>query len=211
MDESELRMLLEMIPIKILREIAYKYDVKVKARRTEDLVNAIIEKVGLREDFFKELQELVKMLNEEEEPVAQYVLKIVGDIDLSELKSKFENQLARFDDSGNLEADGYEVIEHRVDILRARRWTKKTYSRLDFRGRPRRVTNVDRAEVTVDTETGMILIEGRYGLARKIKRELAEFGVEMESAGLMDLERDKANRRFQEFIDKLESELRKGG
>ncbi|RLI81551.1 hypothetical protein DRP04_05835 [Archaeoglobales archaeon] len=208
MRREELEMLLRMIPIRILREIAYKKNVKVKTRQKEDFIKALAEKGDFSERDLDGLKDLVKTLEKEEEPVAQYILKI-PEINLSELKSKLESTPARFDDSGALLSEGYEILEYRDgELLRARRWSKKVDYYLDRSGRPRSRTTINDSEITVDLNEGVIFIQGKYSMARKIKRDLIELGVELRPIGLLELERNESNQKFQEFINELESELR---
>jgi hypothetical protein len=79
---------------------------------------------------------------------------------------------------------------------------------LDRTGRPRIRSTISSSEITVDLKEKSIFIQGGYGVARSIKRDLISFGVELQPVGLQELERDESNKRFQEFINNLESELR---
>jgi hypothetical protein len=119
--KNELRILLRMLPTRILREVAYKKQIRVKARRKDDLIAALVEKGDFDDEDIKGLKDLIKILKEESEPVAQYILRF-SKINLPDLKSKLESMPAQFGDSGELVSEGYEILEYKEDeLLRARR------------------------------------------------------------------------------------------
>lgn len=218
-DYEELNNLLNMLPMDILREIAYKKGIKIKERNKNNYIREFIKNLKstktldqtlvFTEEEIEELIEFVKKLEEEDKPIRNYLMKI-SDVNLHELKKKFEKNKAEFNEEGKLKTDGYEIIEYvENEYLKVRRWVRKEKYFLSTSGKPDHTEKTDFYEFEIDLKEGMFISHAPFGISRGILKELRTMDVHFSPVGLQDIERNSANKQFQEFIKTLDEKLRR--
>ena len=74
-DKEKLELLLSKLPISILKEIAYKKEITIKARSKDEFVKKLLEnKWSLNE--FQSYMDFLRRMKEEKKPISHYIAKI---------------------------------------------------------------------------------------------------------------------------------------
>lgn len=212
-DKDKLELLFSKLPISFLREIAYKKEITIKTRSKDEFVKKLLEnKWSLNE--FQSYMDFLRRMKEEKKPISHYIAKI-DSIDLESLKNKLEKTQAvigEIDGRTTLISDGYEIIKYEKEsLLKANEWTKE--DKRDFGPFEQIIEHhlIKKTGFYINLKENLLFIcDAPFQTARGIKNNLELFGVELKGVGLQEVARKEANKKFQDFVDELETKLKEG-
>ena len=210
MDKKRLKLLFEMFPMPILKEIAYKKEAVIKTRSKEELVKKFLE-LEWTEKEIETYNNFLKELFQEKKPISYYLAKIKS-VDIDNLKKKLEKSKAiigEVNGRNTIINNGYEILEYEEKkILRAREWKKDFRRYIGPFGQIIEEPVIKRYEFSIDLDENMLyLIDCNFMVAKSLKNSLELLGVELEGVGLQEVARKEANKKFQDFVNDLELKL----
>ena len=209
--KEELRKILELLPIKFVRSLAYTKNLTIKSRKKEPIIEELL-RLDWDEEEIIMLKEIYRTIQEEKQPYATYILTLSEIPDLRLVKEKIDaNKVILNGDKTQVVEDGFELISYEPDkSITARYWTHKTKTQLG----PLLTLRTDEwdlyTEFTIDVEKGLIFIHSDKPQNAQSTRSIIKekLNLKMDSINLAHLTPEEAAERFQIFKNKLEEKLR---
>lgn len=208
---EELRKILELLPIRFVRSIAYTKNLTIKSREKEPIIEELL-KLDWEDEEIIRIKEIYKTIQEEKKPYATYMLILSEVPDLEALKNKIKaNKVVLNDDKTEVVEDGFELVSYEPNkSLTVRYWTHKTKTQLG----PLLTLRTDEwdmfTEFTIDVEKGLVFIHSdKLQNAQSTKSIIKEkLNLNVGSINLAHLTPEESAERFQTFKDELEEKLR---
>ncbi len=212
-NKEELRKILELLPIRFIRSIAYTKNLSIKSRKKEPIIEELLKLDWESKEIIK-IKEIYKTIQEEKKPHAAYILILSEVPDLESIKNKIEaNKVVLNDDKTEVVEDGFELVSYEPSkSITARYWTHKTKTQLG----PLLTLRTDKwdmyTEFTIDVEKGLVFIHSDKPQNAQSTRSIIKekLNLNLEGINLAHLTPEESAERFQTFKNKLEEKLRGG-
>lgn len=214
-NETELQTALEMFPIHILRKIIDERDIDFSSRKSDDLIEKLMEK-DWTDDQFESLKSRLADIQKETNPFGRYIAGISAiDSSIDEdatnadrVETSLLTDEADFDDNNELVEEGFQIIEHSDEELEGVHWTKSVNYELSPLNEVKKESTVYQTGFNIDFGEDVLFVDCNLpAKARGLRTNLAAHGIQTENIGHENLPNEIANEHVQEFINTLEDKI----
>lgn len=210
----EVRTLLEMFPISILRRIIEEREIQFKSRKSDELIDRLMEVVWSDQEY-EELKERLARIEREKQPHGRYIADLSGvhqGLEDSPAVDRVEELLLTrecyFDDDDELVEEGFLVKEKSDSVISGIHWTESINYTLTPMNDVEKTQKLYESEFWIHLDEGLVFIDCSLpAKATNLLKEFDELGIETADVGHENLTNTLANEYVQKFVDDFKEKV----